>query len=206
MQALRLLQDMQQAPERFINPMDTIALGAFLRGYMEGDPVLWTSYRLLSDELRGTATTEAAKVIYLQEPDERKGVALLLSRLEQLLRVEENRVIPEDLRVMEAWAPGIMDGIRQGRPGMYLGEPSVMWLNNYVQGFHAGLRARNPAAAEAQEQELRQFEEWLQDWYETPHAAWFKILRVEGGADVQGLTKLVELWDRWKASTAPGAP
>ncbi len=204
MDILSLIRDMQAAPDKHITPVDPISLGAFLHGYMAANPAPWTAYDRLLERLRGPDAADAATRVYLLERDDEKAVSLLLSHLEELLAAEENRVVPEDAGTFEAWAPVVIEGIRQGRPGMFLGECTVMWLCNYVRGFHAGLHAADAAAARRQEGELEEFERWLQDRYDEPSAPWYKILRVFGGPGLRGLNKLVQTWDEWKSAKRGG--
>lgn len=205
MNIVELLADMQGSPEKYIFPVDCMALGAYLHGYRMANPVHFTAYQILSNELQGSDNTCAATAMYLREPSDVKGVALLVHGLQQLLQDPENRVPPTDCHVDDAWAPSILDGIRQGRPAMYLGESNVFWLNNYVNGFLAGLRARNPVAAEEQERELADFERYLQRYFKKPGIQWYKLLRIYGGVYINGLNKFAKMWDEWKASCqSPG--
>lgn len=205
MSLTEILLAIRKEPEAYFRPVDCVALEAFIRGYMATNAKLWTAFQLLSEELAGQTTWDATTIMFLREPDDHKAVIRVLDGLIQTLATSEHIPPPPDLHLDDAWAPSILDGIRQGRPGMYLGESNVFWLNNYVNGFLAGLRARNPVAAEEQERELADFERYLQRYFKKPGIQWYKLIRIYGGVYIDGLNEFAKRWDEWKASCqSPG--
>jgi hypothetical protein len=61
----------------------------------------------------------------------------------------------------------------------------------------SGLEVVAPAEAVRQIRELAAFERWLQDWYEVPDAAWYKLLRVHEGNCERGVKRFIALWDEF---------
>jgi hypothetical protein len=194
-------------PGQFVQPVDPLYLGAFFSGCVEANAALRPAIRTLLDTLPGPSGADPWSRAYLLHPSD-EAVRLLLDSLCQ--------TIPED-GFEAGWSAStscidaVRDAVEQGRWGMALGQCSVLWLSNFIGGFHAALRWWLPERAQAEEGRLRAFETWLAARYgQQPVPTWDRLLRVYEGEGQSGVERFVELWATWQkdvdARTRGSAP
>jgi hypothetical protein len=189
-----IVERLRAEPAAFLDNFCAASLGAFLTGYANADTSTYIAIKALLGVFPGADQANACSCAYLSYSDGAAGASAILSALEKILGKGDLR--PEvgpfgDLSFVEV----VRGPIIGGRSAMILGEPTVITLYNYVNGYLCGMEAVLPVEAASQARDLSEFERWLQGKYKVPGAAWYKIIRIYEGACERGLTRFIELWD-----------
>lgn len=195
------VQAVRDDPERFVEPVDPIYLGAFISGAIEANFALRARIRTLLDVLPGpSGASPWSRAYLLHQPAE--AVRTLLDALVEA--TAEDGFEPGH-SASGSCIDAVRDAVGQGRWGLALGQPSVLWLSNYIRGFHTALRCWLPDRAEAEEQRLAAFESWLAARYGERPIPWHRLLRVFEGEGLSGVERFVELWGAWQDELAAHA-
>ncbi len=205
MQLSELVVAIRQDPRAFIEPVDPNHLDAFFVGYKYVNMALHKPLKKLTKRFAGASGAVSFTRAYLRfEPTE--AIDRLMKELEDILvklpldAFEEGPVAREPPVALVVRCA--QDG---GRIGMAIGEPTILWLFNYVQGVLAAQRAWNQDLARKHEQQLADFERWLQRRYDEPDARWHRIIRAYKGPCAEGVLKFAELWTEWEGTVARSA-
>lgn len=194
-------------PRSLLTDECVLALGAFLSGYRHANGTIGALLARLTERFPGPEQAAACTRAYLTMSDTRAALQAVLSALgDELSHAEAAGVraagsaLPEHTFV-EALRGAIVDG----RPCMFLREPTVVCMADYGRGYVAGITSVDPVSGASQELQLRQFESWLRTWYGGLHAPWYGLIRVHEGACELGLRRFLELWDSFTAELAGSA-
>ena len=196
MSFVSIIERLKAEPAGLLDSFCAASLGAFLTGYANADTSSYDAIKTLLSVFAGADQANACSRVYLSYSDSAAGASAILSALEKI--VGEGDLQPEvgpfgGLSFVEV----VRGPIVGGRAAMILGDPTVITLYNYVNGYLCGMRAVLPAEAVRQAQDLSEFERWLQEQYGVPGASWYKIIRIYEGACERGLARFVVLWDEF---------
>jgi hypothetical protein len=194
------VQAVRDDPGQFVQPVDPIYLGAFFSGCVEANAALRPPIRRLLDTLSGPSGADPWSRAYLLHPSE-EAVPLLL---DSLCETTPEHGFEAGWSASTSCIDAVSDAVAQGRWGMALGQCSVLWLSNYIRGFHAALRWWLPERAQAEEARLQAFETWLAARYgQEGLPTWDRLLRVFEGEGQSGVERFVELWGAWEKEVQP---
>jgi hypothetical protein len=198
MQLREFVQTVRKDPAAFIEPVDPKYLSALLSGYKAVNGALRAPLQKLAERYADRYSgVDICWIAYLHFPPPQRGVDWVLQELDVLLEKEE---VPfeEGPWARERCMDPILDAIKQGRPGMMLGEPSVFWLASYTRGFMTALCSCDPGRAKAEQAELDGFEAWLQEELAEPGVPWHRLIRAFDGGCQEGVGRFAWRWDKWQ--------
>lgn len=191
-----IVERLRAEPAAFLDTFCAASLGAFLVGYKDADASAYDIVKALLDVFPGAAQADACSRVYMAYTDSAAGASAILDALEEILGDDEIRPEAGPFGGL-AFVEVVRGPIVAGRAAMILGEPTVLTLYNYVRGYLCGMEAVSPVEAATQTRSLSEFERWLQENYQVPGAAWYKLIRIHEGACERGLTRFIELWDEF---------
>ena len=131
--------------------------------------------------------------LHLDHQHTAEGASIAIHFLEELTAQHPGVPLATPL-VGRKVIPAVIDAIEQGRPGLYLSEPSVVCLAHFVRGHIAALDQFEPSSAHQQKVEIEEFETRVRAEYAEPIAPWQRILSVYEGAGTSGLEAFVRIW------------
>ncbi|MCI0681667.1 MAG: hypothetical protein L0Y71_06155 [Gemmataceae bacterium] len=104
--------------------------------------------------------------------------------------------------------PGLLSEIRR-RPGMFLGEPSLVRLAPFVDGYGLALDRMN---VDARYSLMAEFRDWIQARYHSTKASWDTLILQDSKDDADAFDRFWRLMDEFltqhpehAATTAPVA-
>lgn len=190
-----LLAAIRTDPEHYLEVFSAEALGKFFAGYEHVD----AGFDVIRKELLARHEEDGTRGpyigTYLRFRDRAEGARYILEELSAIALALNPRSLPRPKSQVDS-AALVADAVRQGRPGMLIGEPSVESLFHFCQGFQSGLDVVFPEHALAHAKRFREFEAWLESEH-TP-GRWCRVLRVHHGAGLDGVEAFVSLWAEFK--------
>jgi hypothetical protein len=196
MNLVDIVRRLRADPCAYLDHCCVSSLRTFIYGYRIVDCSIASATDALLNIFPGREPFDVCTRVYLSYSDGAAGVEALLDALEKIVAAGLEPPGDDFFR-----ASNFIDTVRgpilAGRPAMLLGDPTVSSLYNYARGFMCGLEVVAPAEAVRQMRELAAFERWLQDWYEVPGAAWYKLIRVHEGVCEEGTKRFIALWDEF---------
>lgn len=177
----------------FVEPLDPIYLGAFFSGCSEVNAAIRRPVRKLLEHVSGPSQADLWSRMALRHPSS-MAVSMVL---DELSRITEDEPFEAGPSSSSSCIVAVTEAVKAGRPGIILGQTSVLWLRNYVSGYQAALRWWMPERASAEEGRLRAFEAWLAARYGQPGVNWDRLIRVFEGEGQSGVKRFAELWETW---------
>ena len=194
MSTLKFLETIGRNLGAFVEPVDPIYLGAFFAGCVEVNSAIRKPIRKMLKRLPGPSQADPWSRAALKYPSA-ESVRILLDTLCQACRDES---FEEGLSSLRSCITAVAESVREGRPGMMLGQVSVLWLRNYISGYHAALRWWRPEQADIEATRMRDLNAWIAARYGEPEGAtWDRLMRVFEGECQSGVERFVELWEAW---------
>ncbi|MCC7108316.1 MAG: hypothetical protein IT382_03440 [Deltaproteobacteria bacterium] len=192
MDLTNLIKQLRVEPQRFLDSVSPIALGAFMSGYEASNPAVAKLLRDLSSKIDGPSEASVFTRAYLRF-DLTEAVVRIIDLIDEA-KWTMQEADGGGYFLDGSFIPTIVRAIEDGRPGIMLGEPTVIWLANCWHGFILGLEEADPNAADLERAQFSGFVKWLAERYADSHATWYKLIYVYGGACEDGLEKFAELW------------
>jgi hypothetical protein len=201
MRVIDLVRDLRSNPGRYVECRTPIHLWAFLEGYCWVDSSLREPLRELIAYFEGPEELNVFIRAHLAADDPSDAFEQILQRLESRVETAESWPFEPGLGSGKTLIHTVGDYLRQGRSGLFLAEPTVTWLQHFVQGFLVGTSMSDPEAGKQQSEQFSDFGEWLAEYYNCPGTRWHRILRIYG-TETGGIFKLPALWDEFVAHAA----
>jgi len=188
------LEAVRADPLRYLDCECALSLGALINGYKVADGSAAASKKAVLDRIPGPDQADGCTRAYLARGSGPRGFRYALDEFEAI--VSGNQPVPSPgpmahLPIVEH----VRTALASGRIGMYFGEPTIMWVSNYANGFLLGLASAQPDVWAQATDSLQRFEAWMQRRYGSPGARWHELIRVFEGPCERGLQRFVELWD-----------
>lgn len=187
------------SPGWYLSSECVLALGAFLHGYMNTNVAMKGVLDRIEAKFPGASTADVCTRAYLAYATTQEALVAVMAEIVEV--VERDPPAP-----VLGWdgADGfiaiVRDAIARDRPGMALGESTVMWLRDGIAGSIEGMRAVDPARADEQAGRLAEFERWLgRHLYRTSVAPWHARIRVAHGPGAEGVAAFIKWWDQFEA-------
>lgn len=198
MRVIQLVRELRSQPTRYLECCTAVHLGAFLHGYDWVETSLQKPLQELAEHFGGPSGANVFTRVYLTVKDAREGVDCILRYLEERVGAGNDWVVEPRDDAGQPFMAVVGDYLRQRRPGLFLGEPTVTWLHHFVQGFLAGVAVVDPEAGRRQTEQLADFGRWLAADNDCASAEWHRALR-SFYAETNGIYELPRLWDEFLA-------
>jgi hypothetical protein len=191
-----LIRNLRAHPGRYLDPPCLSSLDAFLGGYICVEESLFPAWDVVRDTFLGQDDSFGfCTRAYLAFQDESEGMERVLQALEDALPSGPLPPVPGSY-AHRTFPSILLEMLDQKHSALVLGsEQTISRVYHKYQGHLAGTEALAPAEGAAQRQQLQEFDTWLHEQYDAPHAKWHRILRVfEQGETLRGVEKFAQLW------------
>lgn len=184
-----LVGTVRRDPEGYLTELHPMALEGLLSGYSCVDGRVSELLVQLSAEMGEPQSTAPVFMKVHLTLDDRSAIDAVLGRIQQ--RLTTLPIGP----VRDCGARSlVLRAIREGRPGMILGEPTVSWLANFLNGYLLALDHADPDAAARERDAMTAFAARVNERYGTATVPWWKLLRVFEGPCESGLRAFASYW------------
>jgi hypothetical protein len=194
----QVIQDIRAEPYRYLGARCPWEFSVLLSAYFRVDGGIEAIVEDVDRLVPGNREFTPAMRLYLAIPDPHRGLDRVLAAYEEALERHPEAVTPREPWATMPVVELLRHPIASGRAPMAIGEPTVLSLYSFVNGYLAGLDVVNPDLAATERADFAVFEQWLRDKYECETASWHSMLRIYEGVCERGVSAFLTHWDAWK--------
>jgi hypothetical protein len=194
----KIIAEAKVHPGAWLEQFTAIALDQLISGFRSADSSSSQIMDHLQAMLQQGKTSQMSPLVrlHLDHQDFEVGARSAIHFLEEVITQRPGPPIATPL-VHRKVIPALIDAVEQGRPGLYLSEPSLTCLVHFIRGHIAALEQFESNSALQQQSEIDEFETRVRSEYSEPTAPWQRILSVYEGPGPSGLKVFARMWRSW---------